>query len=742
MKNIVLLLLMATMGWLSTPASAAAPPDLPLPPCVDGQGACGKLNPLVIGTAPGKLSAGSSILMATVASGPVCNNMNGYTYIWDPSGCFAAVSKPAVVTCAYIDLKDMKFKELACASALYRVPAEAPSPLFTFKRPAGNTDYNGSTECGAAGNYQTYAYGGPANVPEATWVNRGDRARFCELTMGAKRPDGLYGPTWLKVRVGIAWGEDGIGRSGRAETSEFYIPIDGDLRPGVDLDVTGTATIDNADWDAGKVTATYRATLWNKGTAAAENVKVTFELPVEMKYDGEKDATPCKPTEATAAPGKRGGTVLCEGLTLGANAVRHLDIPVRILNATDLNSRQQGLLPEALGAAGVKISGSADNDSNTSNNSTVIALDIPFREGSWSSTLQLMGPLNDHFSYVGAKKAQGCNQYKEDIFKQLEAVREQFPAAFMNLSYGPVTSGDYYILGLFKAGHVGVVVYEKGTDYRKTGIVLNGTPFPSPLSGSSFVGSDGNSYGAARSGFTALDGRLLRTPVGNFPAPPFEESWGSTLPYGFEGRYGYNNAEFGGEVSRWDEIRETTSDNAVTVSTQSPVEILITNPRGQRVETLDGKIVKQELDGAIWSVASPHEDGTFAWTIALPPDHYDVKLRGVGTGHYQLTLATYKDGMAEQTVTEGETVPDQVNLYAVEAEPEGKSGGGGALDLWMLIALGGVLALRFAGRHQRPGIAAAGLRCGPLQVHSHDQSRGAAAFSARRGTSGCSAGRQ
>jgi hypothetical protein len=701
MYKLTLLVLVATTAWLSTAARAASPPPLPLPPCIDGQGACGKLNPLVIGTAPGTLTAGNSLLMATVPNGPVCDRMNGYTYLWTPSACYAGVHKPVIVTCAYIDLKDMKFKEMNCQSALYKVSSQAPVPLFTLKRPAGNTDYGGSTECGADANYETYALGGPATIPESTWVSRGDRARFCELTMGAKRPDGLYGPTWAKVRVGISYGEDGIGRSGRAETAEFYIPIDGDLRPGVDLDVTGTAMIENANWETGRVTATYRATLWNKGTVTAENVQVTFELPVELKYNGEADAVPCKPTESTARPSNRGGTVICSGFTVGANAVRHLDIPVRVLNATDLNARQQSLLPEMVGEPGVKVEAKADNDTNASNNTWVIPLDIPFIAGSTTATLQLMSALNYYFKYEDARKRLGCNEYKEDIFKQLEAVRAQHPSAFTNLSYGPVSSGTYYILNTFKAGHVGVVVYQKGTDYRKTGIVINGTPFPSPLSGVSFVGANDGAYGFSHNGFTAADGRLLRTPVNHFPNPPFEESFGENSAYGFEGRYAYNSVEFGGQPDAWAMPPDTpTSEDAIVVNTQSPVEILLTNSRGQRVETRAGKLVTQELDGAIWSIASPHEDGTFAWTIALPPDRYDVQLRGIASGSYRLTLATYTDGIAKETITDGQTSPDQINQYSVDA-PAGTTKGGGALDQWVLLALCGLLALRLGSAARR-----------------------------------------
>jgi hypothetical protein len=269
MSKLPLLLLLAAAAWIAIPASAASPPALPLPPCVDGQGACPVTNPLVTGTASGTLTAGGSVLITTVPTNGVCGSMNGYTYIWSPSGCYAGVSRPVIVTCAFIDLKDMRFKEMQCQQALYKKPAEAPAPLFTLLRPAGNTDYGGSTQCGAAGNYQTYAWGGPFTITESIWQSRGDRARYCELSMAAKRPDGLYGPTWAKVRVGIIYGEDGIGHSGRGESAEIYVPIDGDLRGGVDASVLVTHQLGGSDDER---TLTLSVIVENAGEVAADSV--------------------------------------------------------------------------------------------------------------------------------------------------------------------------------------------------------------------------------------------------------------------------------------------------------------------------------------------------------------------------------------------------------------------------------------------------------------------------------------
>ena len=203
------------------------------------------------------------------------------------------------------------------------------------------------------------------------------------------------------------------------------------------------------------------------------------------------------------------------------------------------------------------------------------------------------------------------------------------------------------------------------------------------------------------------DGHYLRTPADKFPGIPKEETAGMGGVYGFEGRYSDNGAEFGGTPAAPESPGASCpfAPSAVTVSTESPVDLIITNSRGQRVETRGEATIAQELDGAIQSMAFPHADGTFGWTLVLPVDDYDVQLRGTGTGPYRLTLTTYgADGVPNAVSTSGATTPGQVDRYTVvapavvpptpPAEPVAEATGGGAVDPLSLGAMLGLLLLR------------------------------------------------
>lgn len=715
MSKFALLLALAGASWFSAPANAVLPPSLPLPACVDGQGACPATNPLVTGTASGTLTAGGSVLITTMPTNGVCGSMNGYTYIWSPSGCFAGVVKPVIVTCAYIDLKDMRFKEMQCQSALYKKPAEAPAPLFTLLRPAGNTDYNGSTQCGAAGNYQTYAWGGPATITEAIWQSRGDRARFCELSMGAKRPDGLYGPTWAKVRVGIIYGEDGIGRSGRSESAEFYLPIDGDLRGGVDASVLVTHELSGSD-DERMITLS--AIVENKGEVASDSVTFTTLIPDQLHVQSVSDSN-CTLPDAFA-----GGELSCTFALpgnddpLGRN-MRSFDIEARIINASDF---QEGRMEFKVQAA---------NDADPTNNEDAINVRYSLRSSGWSETMQLMEPLLAHFNYRTPDSLldKQCDAYMNDIYARLNAIRDDFPHLFSNLSFGRITSGGYSVapgVTAATAGHVGVVVFPKGTDYHQTGIVIHGTPTWSPTDldietqrGTmamgdhmtiNFIGDEG----------TADHGLYYRTRIRNFPGHAKPEN---PLGCGFEGAYVDNAGEFMGApvpaacqaTTRQPDPAAMTCPfypDALLVRTESPVDLVITNSKGQRVRTSGGVIAEQGLDSGIFSYPVAHDDGTFGWTLVLPKDDYDVALTGTGTGPYKLTMREYDTaGKRVDRVIEGDTVPGRVDAFVLDGatapvvpggdgDGDGDEGGGGAMDTPLLLGLGLLLLMLVMSRRR------------------------------------------
>lgn len=702
---------LALVGGLGLPGRAAAvpPPNLPLPPCTttDGvrSGACPAESPQVSGSASGRFAFGGSVVVTTDPTNPVCSTWGKSTGIWDPSPCFARVSTAAVVNCATIDLKNgNRFRELSCAQALY-VNTQGLGSLFTSRRPGGSTGYNGRVACGDTPDFNTFIYGGPFTVTESIWTSRAASALPCEVSFtGPRRPDGLYGPTWVKVRVEIGHAVTGDGRSnGSSESAELYIPIDGDLRDSVDAVVSGTAAIQDADWDNSKVTAIYRATVSNRGSSTAESVELTLGLPPSLRFESTAESG-CRTNDSARS---RGGTITCEVTDLGAGSFRTYEFVLRVVNATDLAGQQSGLLE---GTRGVAMQVRATDDTDTTNDRAVVALDIPFRSGSYDQTRTAMLALAPYFDYQTRIRGSACNTYKIDIFNRLEQIRAAHPDVFANLSYGGISSGTY-VTGGFNAGHVGVVVYTKGSNFRSAGIIINGTPSTSPLTGVSVVGPMEGNIGTKFIGATTDNGLYLRTPANAFPGTPKEESAGTGGVYGFEGRYGNNGSEFGAGASVPEPPAASCpfAPSAITVSTESPVDLIITNARGQRVETLGGETIAQELDGAIQGMAFPHADGSYGWTLVLPPDDYDVQLRGNGSGPYRLTLTTYRaDGSADAVTTSGTTTPGQVDRYSVAApavttptdpadptDPTAPaSGGGGAAGPIGLLSLLGLLALR------------------------------------------------
>lgn len=704
---------------------AASPPDRPLPPCtiVGGvkSGACPAESDQVSGSAAGRFAYNGSVVVTTNPATSLCSTWDKDTDVWSPSPCFARVSTAAVLGCATIDLQDgERFRELPCAQALYR-NTQGLGSLFTARRPNGSTGYDGRVACGDTPDFNTFIYGGPFTQTPTIWSSRAASALPCEVSFtGPRRPDGLYGPTWVKLRVEIGVARTGGNSSvGSSASAELYVPIDGDLRDFVDVDLSATATMQNADWDNGKVSAIYRATLSNRGSGTVDNVELAVQLPPQIRLESISD-TRCIP--GTTA-GSRGGSVQCPGLSLGIGSFSTIEFAVRVVNATDLDSLQNGQLSEQqTDLRSVRFQVRAANDIDTTNNEAIALLDLPFRGGSYAATVSAMEVLTPYFNYETDIRSGGCNQYKDDIFNRLEAIRAAHPEVFANLSYGGVTSGQYSAGGL-AAGHVGVVVYPKGTNYRQTGIIINGTPFPSPLNLVSMIGASDRIVPLNFA--TSLDGLYLRTRASDFPgAPPGrpqeEATGGAGGTYGFEGRYAYNSAEFGGTAATPPPAAPGCpfAPDAVMVTTESPVEVILTNSRGQRVETGNGLIVRQELDGGINALGFPHRDGSYGWTLGLPLDTYTVQLRGTGTGPYRLTLTTFAaDGTRSDVVTSGATTRGQLDQYTLTApavvtppppaptpttpgEPTAGTGGG-SFDLPSLAALFGLLALRRGRRSGR-----------------------------------------
>lgn len=704
------LLALALTAWLSTPAHAVSPPPMPLPACVDGEGACPRTNALVTGTTSATLTAGGTVVIHTVPTNGVCDSMRTSTNVWTPSGCYMRVAVPTIVGCAYIDLSDMQFRESSCQQALYK--NAAPAPLFTLARPAGNTDPY-TTLCGGTPSYDVFFYGGQSNVPGGRWAQRGPGALQCALSMAGERPDGLYGPTWVKISVGIGHGETGLGPGGRSESAEFYAPIDGDLRGGVDVRTLVTHTLSGGPYDQ---RLTVHVTLENQGELPAEGAALSFLAPNELhvlRITGLPGGATCD------RPGSFvGGSVICAGIDLPGNGdalgrnTQFIEIETRIINASDFEGRLTARVQ-------------APDDVDPTNNEDFTLVELNLRPTSWTETAQLLEAIAPYFDYETPDELLDlqCDVYMNDIYARLNAIRDQYPHLFANLAFGRIASGAYSIpLTGFSAGHVGVVVYPKGTNYHQSGLIIHGTPTWSPTDvdigsrmGTQEMGEH-VSINFLREG-TADHGQYYRTQMRHFPGNPHPES---PLGCGYEGAYAGDHGEFGATPPPGCTSRASLEPkscpfypDAVLVRTESPVDLTATNSRGQRVQTSGGLISMQELDGNIFSFPVPHEDGTFGWTLVLPKDEYDIGLTGTGTGPYKLTIRTYDaDGKAVDKVVEGQTESGRVEQFdmdggAVTVPPppppsggggnggtgDSGDGGGGAVNALLLLALGALLML-------------------------------------------------
>lgn len=681
-------------------ANAESPPDLPLPACTSFNGmpvgACPEPSAEVGAIVTGRFTAGGAIQIKTDPAVPACSDShdipgNRNYSNWNPSPCYARVQTPVIEGCAYYDLRQLNgvtepvFRHGACTAVLYRNPSGSwpgtASALFTASSP------DGGGACGGAGNFQTFIYGAPANEPDQIWANRGPTLLNCSIKFNGPRPDGLLGPAWVKVNVSVGVATSGdYGRGpGRSPSSVIYVPIDGDMRDSQDVKVTGTAEYSRGD---GKQYMTYRITAENLGSRDAPTVKLATQLNEYLHYDSA-DEPSCQPRNNPLLIG--GGWVDCS-FSLAGGATREINIKTRIIAVSDLL--------HAIGVGtSVSVGATVDGDVDTTNNHVDILapeFGASMESGTTSDTAALMTRLNELYDYAVSSNDlyfKQCNVYMTDIYNQLEKLRAQHPEAFEGLSYGKITSGGYMVAGVYwSEGHVGVVVYKKGTDYMQTGIVIHGTPTNSPADrdpdtrlGQLEAGDQMLSSYSAQMG-TSWHGQYYRTPIANFPGSPHMQA---EKGCGFEGTYPDNHDEFpdtsipscGGSAAP-DPAPATCPipPDALVVETGSPVELLIQNALGQRVETHLGQISMQELDSGIFSWPVPHDDGTWAWTIALPKDDYTVQVVGVGDGPYTLKLTNF-DPLGNAVVEEyhGRASPSMVQDYKIKAEApmaSGKSGNG------------------------------------------------------------------
>ena len=181
------------------------------------------------GIASGSITEGATTVVQTLPEPPICIMVPGAGFV--PSPCFARIDEPRILGCAWFDLTrtdlepEDSFSTGSCGSFLRFGPDQNTGSLSLFEM-----QREGGGACSGEGDFQTFRYGGLANVPGARWSEFGPSRQSCEITYNGVRPENLLGPTWLMIRVsaGIGTSEDER-RPRNTSTGVVFVPIDGDM---------------------------------------------------------------------------------------------------------------------------------------------------------------------------------------------------------------------------------------------------------------------------------------------------------------------------------------------------------------------------------------------------------------------------------------------------------------------------------------------------------------------------------
>ncbi len=489
--------------------------------------------------------------------------------------------------------------------------------------------------------------------------------------------------TWVRLAEAAGLATISARVTGRNPGDNTLFSVDASTQAGIDLPDVSVLATSSFSKSGDVILGRYEIILTNDG-GPAENVTLRSEFRLSERLNDTRvgqdrtgfprqlHVTGISDPACSAVPsGFVGGGFSCNLSLPGnddpqGNNVKFIEIEARVVNAADLPS----LTFKAI------VPGDVDPTDNENTASTKPTLD----NGSLAQTRQAMAALDAYFDYETDLLGVACNDYRRDIYSRFEQIRLDNPEVFANLSYGPITSGDYTTEVGSRAGHVGLVVYRRDTDYRETGIVIHGTPSVSPLG--AFADSFDTQVGqfpmgdqplTTRLRGTSVHGYYYRTPAVQFPGLARPENDGC----GFEGKYVDNANEFSrrtscvppaGAGNPEPDINIFTcpfEPNAAVITTESPVDIRATNSAGQLIETQDGVLVNQELSDGIHSIAIPHSDGTFGWTLVLPADDYEVELMGTGNGPYRLTMSRFDSaGESVDTIVEGTAVPGVVESFS------------------------------------------------------------------------------
>jgi S-layer homology domain len=192
-------------------------------------GGCFEKSDFLSVSVSGSLDGSGTTTVTISPTVGACNTWEIPTDTYSPSPCYSAVdiagSSFGSFRCVWLEDSTGDLK--SCPS-LYRDDPRSLSAVIVRKGTIGGTE---SASCVASGDFNTYFYGGPANVPGARWSEKAPDALDCELTLDGPTPDNLMGASWLFVKARVRIQESGKDGLGRWESAEGFVNINGFLGP-------------------------------------------------------------------------------------------------------------------------------------------------------------------------------------------------------------------------------------------------------------------------------------------------------------------------------------------------------------------------------------------------------------------------------------------------------------------------------------------------------------------------------
>jgi predicted nucleic acid-binding Zn ribbon protein len=234
-----------------------------------------------------------------------------------------------------------------------------------------------------------------------------------------------------------------------------------------------------------------------------------------------------------------------------------------------------------------------------------------------------------------------CGDYEQAILKWLDALR-----------WNPKTSHlldglDYTPIRLMGGAHNYVMLYQKGQDWKKTGVRLD-----------PWMSQETSAYTTADDPSNAVGG------------PDTSAGFQGQYPLtGSGGKYPNPGTEMGRSLPPTDKKH---------VGLKCPVNSLITNQAGKRIGLLtDGTPVNEIPEAGF--LTYPEDDGTLQWYFVLPIEEtYKTEITGTGDGTFQLITGGGKGPIqdyGEQPISKGQQADitfDPGNPAAELVLPDGK----------------------------------------------------------------------